>query len=83
MLIYTIIQVSNENQSIVCKSRNSPVAANKPFDALDTEFSDRVEHISDDKLADWIVVRESVLIRPYNTSGVIAYIGKTHFQVSV
>lgn len=35
----------------------------------------------DEHLADWIVVGESVLIRPYNTSGVIAFVGKTHFQV--
>ncbi|XP_067631126.1 kinesin-like protein KIF13A isoform X2 [Eurosta solidaginis] len=29
---------------------------------------------------DWVQVGESVLIRPYNTSGVISYIGTTHFQ---
>lgn len=29
---------------------------------------------------DWVVVGESVLIRPYNTSGVIAFVGSTHFQ---
>ncbi|XP_058066317.1 kinesin-like protein KIF13A [Anopheles bellator] len=31
-------------------------------------------------IPDWVVVGESVLIRPYNTSGVIAYVGSTHFQ---
>ncbi|XP_053965381.1 kinesin-like protein KIF13A isoform X1 [Anastrepha ludens] len=31
-------------------------------------------------LPDWVQVGESVLIRPYNTSGVISYIGTTHFQ---
>ncbi|XP_049306633.1 kinesin-like protein KIF13A isoform X4 [Bactrocera dorsalis] len=31
-------------------------------------------------LPDWVLVGESVLIRPYNTSGVISYIGNTHFQ---
>lgn len=30
-------------------------------------------------IPDWVVVGESVLIRPYNSSGVIAYIGKTDF----
>lgn len=35
----------------------------------------------DEHLADWILVGESVLIRPYNASGVIAFVGKTHFQV--
>ncbi|XP_016940797.3 kinesin-like protein KIF13A isoform X2 [Drosophila suzukii] len=31
-------------------------------------------------LPDWIVVGESVLIRPYNTSGVIRFVGTTEFQ---
>lgn len=30
----------------------------------------------------WVVVGESVLIRPYNTSGLIEFVGPTHFQVS-
>lgn len=41
------------------------------------------KHQPDEHLADWIVVGESVLIRPYNTSGVISFVGKTHFQVSL
>lgn len=32
---------------------------------------------------EWVVVGESVLIRPYNTSGVIGFVGPTHFQVIV
>lgn len=32
------------------------------------------------QLPDWIVLGESVLIRPYNTSGVVSFIGTTHFQ---
>jgi hypothetical protein len=31
---------------------------------------------------EWVVVGESVLIRPYNTSGVIGFVGSTHFQVN-
>lgn len=31
---------------------------------------------------EWVVVGESVLIRPYNISGVVSFIGPTHFQVS-
>lgn len=30
---------------------------------------------------EWVVVGESVLIRPYNISGVIGFVGPTHFQV--
>lgn len=32
---------------------------------------------------EWVVVGESVLIRPYNTSGVIGFVGPTHFQVNI
>lgn len=32
-------------------------------------------------LPEWIALNESVLIRPYNMSGVISFIGPTHFQV--
>lgn len=31
-------------------------------------------------LPEWLVVGESVLIRPYNTSGVIRFVGTTEFQ---
>lgn len=30
-------------------------------------------------IPDWVVIGESVLIRPYNSSGVVAYIGETEF----
>lgn len=33
------------------------------------------------EIPDWVVIGESVLIRPYNTSGVVSFIGPTHFQV--
>ena len=33
----------------------------------------------DANVPDWVVVGESVLIRPYNTSGVVAYLGSTDF----
>lgn len=32
---------------------------------------------------EWVIVGESVLIRPYNTSGVIGFVGPTHFQVEI
>lgn len=35
--------------------------------------------ISDIPIPEWVVLGESVLIRPYNSSGVIAYIGGTEF----
>jgi hypothetical protein len=36
-----------------------------------------------ESLPEWVVVGESILIRPYNSSGVIGYVGTTHFQVSL
>lgn len=33
-------------------------------------------------LPEWIALNESVLIRPYNMSGVISFVGPTHFSVS-
>ncbi|XP_073848830.1 kinesin heavy chain 73 isoform X2 [Musca autumnalis] len=43
------------------------------------EIEDESKHV-DITLPDWVTVGESVLIRPYNTSGVISYVGTTHFQ---
>ncbi|XP_037945299.1 kinesin-like protein KIF13B isoform X2 [Teleopsis dalmanni] len=54
-------------------------------DRLDTLMTNSMEIEDEHKLIeislpDWVVVGESVLIRPYNTSGIISYIGTTHFQ---
>lgn len=34
-------------------------------------------------LPDWVVVGESVLVRPYSYSGVIAYVGSTEFASGI
>lgn len=47
-------------------------------DADSTEMTISQTEVS---MPEWVVVGESVLIRPYNTSGVISFIGQTHFQV--
>lgn len=47
----------------------------------ETDSSERLEH-HDAPVPDWVVSGESVLIRPYNTSGVISFVGPTHFQVN-
>lgn len=47
----------------------------------DTDSSERLEVHNDAPVPEWVVVGESVLIRPYNLSGVISFIGSTHFQV--
>ncbi|XP_055840153.1 kinesin-like protein KIF13B isoform X4 [Episyrphus balteatus] len=49
-----------------------------------TDSSERLEedgkHHVEVPFPDWVNVGESVLIRPYNTSGIISFIGQTHFQ---
>lgn len=47
-------------------------------DADSTEMTISQTEVS---MPEWVVVGESVLIRPYNTTGVISFIGPTHFQV--
>lgn len=40
-----------------------------------------LHRIPDTPIPEWVIVGESVLIRPYNSSGVIAYVGGTEFAV--
>lgn len=47
----------------------------------DTDSSERLEAHNDSPVPEWVIVGESVLIRPSNLSGVISFIGATHFQV--
>ncbi|XP_058836738.1 kinesin-like protein KIF13A isoform X1 [Topomyia yanbarensis] len=46
-------------------------------DIMENSFSTPSKH---ENIPEWVVVGESVQIRPYNTSGMIAFIGGTHFQ---
>jgi hypothetical protein len=39
-----------------------------------------LHRLVDTPIPDWVVLGESVLIRPYNSSGVVAYIGGTDFS---
>nr|CAD7265098.1 unnamed protein product [Timema shepardi] len=38
-----------------------------------------LHRLADLPLPDWVVVGESVLIRPYNSSGVVTFVGETEF----
>ncbi|KAL7737375.1 hypothetical protein ACLKA6_012985 [Drosophila palustris] len=53
--------------------------ANASIMSSSTEVEDEGKEL-DVTLPDWIVLGESVLIRPYNTSGVVSFVGTTHFQ---
>lgn len=83
-----IQQTSDENKNIINNDNNMSM---KPDNQLETEttttdvqqqmLEQNQQALSETALPDWVVVGESVLIRPYNTSGVISFIGATHFQV--
>lgn len=51
-------------------------------DMISSKGSDIDMH-TETPLPEWVTLNESVLIRPYNTSGVISFIGPTHFSVSL
>uniref|UniRef100_A0AAG5DC42 Kinesin motor domain-containing protein n=1 Tax=Anopheles atroparvus TaxID=41427 RepID=A0AAG5DC42_ANOAO len=65
----------NVNESVESDHNGSQ---NKQAGEMDTSFT--LTPGKQEMMPDWIVVGESVLIRPYNTSGVISFIGATHFQ---
>lgn len=48
---------------------------------VENNNSTEVVNKNEAPLPEWIVVGESVLIRPTNISGVVSFIGPTHFQV--
>lgn len=47
------------------------------------DSTERLEGHNDTPVPEWVIVGESVLIRPYNLSGIISFIGSTHFQVTM
>lgn len=49
--------------------------------SMDSDSNDMNTSQTETPLPDWITLNESVLIRPYNHSGVISFIGPTHFSV--
>lgn len=71
----TLLETSDDNK---LDSHNT--------DAIESEVSkitDKESSKTEAPLPDWVTIGESVLIRPYNTSGVISFIGPTHFQVCI
>lgn len=49
----------------------------------DSDSNEMTTSQTEAPLPDWIALNESVLIRPYNHSGVISFIGPTHFSVGI
>lgn len=60
-----------------------PSAAVNEYHEEEVENNNSAEMVNKNEapLPDWVVLGESVLIRPTNSSGVISFIGPTHFQV--
>ncbi|XP_065165638.1 kinesin-like protein KIF13A isoform X3 [Atheta coriaria] len=57
-------------------------STDKLEDDSDNNFGSRpdLNKLADVPVPDWVVLGESVLIRPYNSSGVVAFIGPTEFS---
>ncbi|XP_023036901.1 kinesin-like protein KIF13B isoform X2 [Drosophila willistoni] len=76
----TSVQVTrNHHRASVAKMEGLAAYMDTSIMSSSTEIEDDGKEV-DLTLPEWIVVGESVLIRPYNTSGVISFIGTTHFQ---
>lgn len=68
----------------VSRNHEEAIAQHELVESEEGENNNSVEVVNKNEvipLPEWVVVGESVLIRPYNTSGVISFIGPTHFQV--
>lgn len=70
--------------------RQAKLAHRRSFVSISLQFCllspcqlDEMTKSMKESLPDWVVVGESILIRPYNSSGVIGFVGTTHFQVSL
>lgn len=70
--------VNNKTQSTTPKKYSDDDTMNK---SMNDSLIDMNTSQTETPLPDWIALNESVLIRPYNMSGVISFIGPTHFQV--
>ncbi|XP_032591279.1 kinesin-like protein KIF13A isoform X2 [Drosophila grimshawi] len=73
-------QMTRSNQrASVAKMEGVSAYLDASIMSSSTEVDDEGKEL-DLTLPDWIVVGESVLIRPSNKSGVISFVGTTHFQ---
>ncbi|KAJ8950328.1 hypothetical protein NQ318_021188 [Aromia moschata] len=68
------LTLSNEDESM-------DSSTDRLEDDHESNFGSRPDltKVNDVPVPDWVVLGESVLIRPYNSSGVVAYIGETDF----
>lgn len=72
----------HEEKSVAVVVVTESVATDADHVEAENNNSAEIVNKNEAPLPEWIVLGESVLIRPTNSSGVISFIGTTHFQVS-
>uniref|UniRef100_A0A069DXT9 Putative kinesin-like protein n=1 Tax=Panstrongylus megistus TaxID=65343 RepID=A0A069DXT9_9HEMI len=74
-------QVSESKAAMRLEQKlSSDFAVNGDSHSSDNHTEDETEHIvKETPIPEWVCLGESVQIRPYNSTGVIAYIGPTEF----
>ncbi|XP_073985612.1 kinesin heavy chain 73 isoform X1 [Rhodnius prolixus] len=74
-------QVSESKAAMRLEQKlSSDFAVNGDSQSSDNHTEDETEHvIKETPIPEWVCLGESVQIRPYNSTGVIAYIGPTEF----
>ncbi|KAL9919930.1 kinesin heavy chain 73 isoform 4-T13 [Glossina fuscipes fuscipes] len=70
----------NSNKTNSIQSESILISSNGRLNMSNSLENEDDNKFTEINLPSWVVVGESVLIRPYNTSGLIAYVGTTHFQ---
>lgn len=70
---------STPNYTAYIKDECSPAKTTTTLN--DSDSNELTASHTETPLPEWIAINESVLIRPYNLSGVISFIGTTHFSV--
>lgn len=65
------------NQNVAVDEENNTSKVLHDSDVMESSFTTPSKH---ENIPEWVVVGESVQIRPYNTTGIIAFVGGTHFQ---
>lgn len=80
---HPLAEEESEDTEEPVEQQEQPQAAVHEDHEEEVENNNSVEMANKNEapLPDWVVLGESVLIRPTNSSGVISFIGPTHFQV--
>ncbi|CRK92708.1 CLUMA_CG006254, isoform A [Clunio marinus] len=75
-----IHNVTRSNDNL--KGNNKTIESDQSL-SLVSASNDQHSKSGGESIPEWIIEGESVLIRPYSTSGVISFVGTTHFQSGI